>query len=88
MNLTHGDDDYIKSINLTTDGTDIFGSIVTEPHQVPPNKYRRTPLTTDNDAKLSKRSNWDNPLFPKYKQATQPPSIYSKNYTTTSGMST
>ena len=32
MNLTHGIDNYIRSLNLPTDGTDAFVSIVTEPH--------------------------------------------------------
>ena len=33
MNPTHGIDDYIRSINLPSDGTDAFVSIITEPHR-------------------------------------------------------
>ena len=72
MNLSHGIDDYIRSLNLPTDGTDTFVSIVTEPHREPPNKQRRIPLTTGKDAKLPKGSDWDNPLFPKKNTAQSP----------------
>ena len=75
MNLSHGIDDYIRSLNLPTDGTDNFVSIVTEPHREPPNKQRRIPITTGKDAKLPKGSDWDNPLFPQ-KNTTQSPPIH------------
>ena len=97
MNLTHGIDDYIRSLNLPSVGTDAFVSIVTEPHREPPSKQRRIPLTTGKDAKLPKGSDWDNPLFPKPKQSSQsPPSTpkrtrrttQSDATSTTSGMST
>ena len=70
MTLTHGIDDYIRSLNLSTDGTDAFVFIVTEYHREPPNKQLRIPITTSKDAKLPKGSDWDNPLFPKPKQPT------------------
>ena len=97
MNLTHGIDDYISSLNLPTDGIDTFVSIVTEPHREPPSKQRRIPLTTGKDAKLPKGSDWDNSLFPKLKQLPQtPPSTpkrtrrntQSDATSTTSGKST
>jgi len=97
MNLTHGIDDYIRSLNLPSDGNDAFVSIVTEPHREPPSKQRRIPLTTGKDAKLPKGSDWDNPLFPKPGQSSQsPPSTpkrtrrntQSDATSTTSGMST
>ena len=72
MNLSHGIDDYIRSLNLPTDGTDTFVSIVTEPHREPPNKQQRIPLTTGKDAKLPKGSEWDNPLFPQKKLLSHP----------------
>ena len=97
MNLTYGIDDYIRSLNLPTHGTDAFVSILTEPHQEPPSKQRRIPLTTGKDTKLPKGSDWDNQLFPKPKQSTQSPSstpkitrrnTQSDATSTTSGMST
>ena len=65
MNLSHGIDDYICSVNLPTDGTDTFVSIVTEPHRELPYEQRSIPLTIGKDAKLPKGSDWDTPLFQK-----------------------
>ena len=64
---THGINDYIRSLNLPTEGTGVFVSTFTEPHQEPPSKPRRIPLTTVNDDELPKGSDWDNPLFTKPK---------------------
>ena len=70
LNITHEIDDYIKSLNLPTDGIDTFVSIVNEPHLEPPNKHRRIPLTTCKETKLPKGFDWDNPLFPTQKTHT------------------
>ena len=64
MNISHGIDDYIRSLNLPTDGTDNFVSIVAKPNLEPPAKQRRLPLTTGKNAKLPKGSDWEQPLFP------------------------
>ena len=56
MNLTNGIDDYISNLNLPTNDTNAFVSIVTELHREPPSKQRRIPLTTCKDAKLPKGS--------------------------------
>ena len=73
MNITHGIDDYMKSLNLPTYGIDTFVSIVNEPHLAPPNKHRCIPLTTCKETKLPKGSDWDNPLFHKQKNTPSSP---------------
>ena len=97
MNLTGGIDIYTRILNLASDGTDAFVSIVTEPHRELPNKQRRIPITTGKDVKLPKGSDWDNPLFPKPQKSSQSPPSTPKCTrrttqidvtSTTSGMST
>lgn len=62
MLLSHGIANYIKSLNLPTDGTHIFVSIVNEPNHQPPEK-RRIPLTIGKSTRLPKGSDWDNTHF-------------------------
>ena len=60
MHLSHGINDYIKSLNLSSGRTNTFASIINKPNYQPPTKQRRIILTTGKFTRLPKGSDWDN----------------------------
>ena len=64
MQLSHGIDNYIHSLNLPSEGDEVFKSIVKEPHVEPPLKQRQLHLVNGKAATLTRGSDWNKPHFP------------------------